>query len=222
MNTTFSLVYFNCHKNTSNLLSALNGPFLFDSLEAAQEKLSDYIRNRIADKYPDAIGQYAETCGVDLFGFTDDQHDPISTHEVYLCLVEHKDFFTLKRLVDWYSDTSSHEGIYFSYKIEEMPTTSFLEELRKANAIEIEGNVIKDVDVTPIEKSADTGVLMQVPLIDTNMDAHEHKITLPDAQNATYDVQHKHWIVGDVKFRLFNNVDASDNNPCNIRVHDLY
>lgn len=209
MNTTFSLVYFDCNKNSSNLINAVNGPYLFDSLEAAHEKLSDYIRNRITDKYPDEIGLYAGSCGVDLFGFTDDQHDPISTHEVYLCLVEHKEFFTLKRLVDWYSDTSSHKGTHFSYKIEEMPTTSFLEELRKANAIEIEGNVIKDVDITPNEKLDETGILMQVPLIDINMDVYEYKITYPDAQNATYDTQQKHWRVGDVNIRLFNTIDAS-------------
>jgi hypothetical protein len=203
MKTTFSLVYFDCNKNVSDLLSATNGPFLFNSKEAAQERLADHVRNRIAEEYPDTIGMYAQSCGVDLFGFTEDRHDPISPAEVYYCLIEQKDFFNVKCLVDWYKKTTDSEGLYFEYKIEETPTTSFVELLCQADAIEIDGVFISSFDIVPIAKLAESsGFIMEACLDNDPVSPHRYRIVYHEAQEATYDVQEKRWRVGSLDVRL--------------------
>lgn len=199
MNTTFSLVYFECCKNASNLLNVTNGPFLFESKESAQEKLLDYIRNRIAEAYPDALADIAEDCDIDLSDYTDDSDEPMTTDEAYALLLGEKEKLSFNFLVDWFSEIANDDDMYFGHKIEELPTTSFTEELNKANAIEINGTFIRHFHLTPDEElEDDDSILLDMSVIDDDMKKYEYYVSITEAKEATYDPQQKCWKVGEL------------------------
>ena len=203
MNTTFSLVYFECCKNASNLLNVTNGPFLFESKESAQEKLLDYIRNRIAEAYPDALADIAEGCDIDLSDYTDVDDQTMTAKEAYALLVGEKEKLSFNFLVDWFSEIANDEDMYFGYKIDELPTASFIEELNKTDVIEIDGNFIRHFHLTPDEElEDDDSILLDVSVVDDDMEKYEYYVSITEAKEATYDPQQKCWKVGELDICL--------------------
>lgn len=203
MNTTFSLVYFECCKSASDVLKVINGPFLFESKESAQDKLLGYVRNRIAEAYPDALAENVGTWGVDLFDYKDGSDEPMTTDEAYALLLGEKETITFDVLVDWFSEITNDESMYFGYKIEELPIASFIEELNKADAIEIDGNFIRHFNLTPDEELEDEdGVLLDASVVSGDMDKYEYYVSVAEAEEATYDSQQKLWKVKGLDVRL--------------------
>ena len=198
MNTTFSLVYFECCKKASNLINLTNGPFLFESEDSAKEKLLSHIRNRFAEAYADILSEGAEDYGVDIFNYTNDDDEPMTTDEAYEMLLEEKEKLTFDVLVDWFGGIANDEDMYFGYKIEELPTSTFIEELNKADAIEIDGNFIRHFNLTPNEELEDEeSILLEASLVDDDMDKYEYYISVNEAEEATYNFQQKCWKVGE-------------------------
>lgn len=203
MKTTFSLVFFECCKNVSDLINITNGPFLFNSKESAQEKLLDYVRNRIAEAYPDLLAEDAGTWGVDLFNYTDDSDEAMSADEAYALLLNEKEKLTFDVLVNWFSGIANDEDMYFGYKIEELPTTSFIEELNNADAIEIDDNFIRYFNLTPDEQlESEDSILLDASLVDDDLNRFEYYISSTEAKNATYNSQQQCWEVIGLNIRL--------------------
>lgn len=203
MNTTFSLVYFECCKNSSDLLSVTNGPFLFESRESAEEKLLSHIRNRFAEAYADILLEGADNYGVDVFNYTNDDEEPITSDEVHAILLGEEEKLNFDVLVNWFSDISNDEDMYFGYKIEELPTTSFIEELKKSDAIEIDGNFIRHFNLTPDEELEDEdSILLDASVVNDDMDKYEYYISVDEAEAASYDPNLKTWQVGEVDICL--------------------
>jgi hypothetical protein len=61
MQTTFSLIYFECAKSILTLSNAIIGPKLFTSRAAAIDKLFLYIEGRLTDGFEDLLEQYIES-----------------------------------------------------------------------------------------------------------------------------------------------------------------
>lgn len=204
MNTLISLVFFDCPKDNSNPLSDMNGPLLFQSYSAAQDYLMAYLRRRIANHYVDQLAEDAGTWGIDLFDYTDDTEDnPMTSEEAFNLLMGEQETLFFELLTSWYKTVTQGEARYFDYKITEVPTASFTEELHQADAIEVHGNFIRHFHLTPEEDiNSDDDILLDATLTTEDMDKLEYYVSVHEANTATFDSTNNCWNVGDLNIRL--------------------
>lgn len=197
MNTVFSLVYTGSCKTATNPINSIKGPFLFQSLSAAQDALLVYIRHRFAETYADLLVEQVESFGVDLSIYFGVSEDYLTSDEAFFMLMSEKEKLNFDVLSRWLKDIDNDEDIIFDFKIEELPTISFIEQAEKADAVEINGNFIRHFNVFPALKIEDVfSTFLDASMVNDDHDDVRYDISLSEAQNATYCTQSKSWTVG--------------------------
>ncbi|MCU7556088.1 hypothetical protein OCL06_15965 [Alteromonas sp. ASW11-19] len=206
MNTVFSLVYFEASKKASNLLNVTNGPSLYQSEREAQAALLAYIRNRLAEAYTDLLAEEAASYGVNIMQYTDNNDEPMTSDEAFHMLMCEKEKLNFSVLTAWFRDVANDDEMYFDFKIEELPTTSFIELATSADAIEVDGNFIRHFHVVSADELEDDhSIYIEASMVDDDLNKYDYDISLSEAQNATYCPVKKLWTVGelDVSFICF-------------------
>jgi len=199
-NTAISLIY--CDSDVEKgigRLSNVNGPFCFSEKQALRAHLLNYVQNRVAEAYTDLfLSDFSEKLSI-----SETEVDGLSANEVFLLLQSNQDVLDFDCLISWYQRVT--EG-GFEYKIIEQPTASFLESFCSADAIEVDGYFVRN-----IEKPSLAGALAspQSTIFDfSEIEGFDcgvnSELTLEQALGATYDLENNVWVVGDLWVQCFS------------------
>jgi hypothetical protein len=184
MNTSFSLIYFECQKSISDLNNAIIGPELFSSRSAAIDTLFLHVERRfkngigeILESYIDSNEYLSNNDDIDVMAYIkEDSHQK-------LALIEH--YF------EFMKDDLCHSG----FSIDELPTSSFIEKLETANAIEIDGNFIRHFNVLSSDEvvSDDLDVYLNAYFISNVFTKIEYEFSYNEVMDAYFEVDKKTW-----------------------------
>lgn len=198
--TTMSLIY--CDSDIEKgigRLSNVNGPFCFSGVQALRSHLLNYVQNRIAEAYFELfLGDFSEQLNL-----TETEVHWMGTKEVFWLLQNNQDFFDFDCLISWYQRVTSGG---FEYKITEQPTASFLESFCSADAIEVDGYFVRNIEKPSL---ADAIASPHTPVFDFSdiegFDCRgDSELTLEQALAATYDVQNNVWVIGNLWIQCFS------------------
>jgi hypothetical protein len=205
MNSVYALVYFEACIGTPNLVNVTNGPFLFQTEQAAQEALLVYIRNRFVEAYIDELAEGVAAHDVDICEYTEDNDSPMTVDEAHNMLMHEQAKLNFNTLVPWYSEIANDEQVYFGYKLEQLPTSSFIELVHEADAIEINYDFFRHFHITSVDElDSDTSIFIDAADCNEDGEKFEYYISLTEAQNATYCFMTNTWLVGDLNVVLVN------------------
>jgi hypothetical protein len=192
LQTTFSLIYFECAKSILTLSNAIIGPKLFTSRAAAIDKLFLYIEGRLTDGFEDLLEQYIES-------------NEALINSVDLDVMEHIRANSSEQLalIEYYFKYMQDDLCHAGFSIDELPTSSFVEQLERANAIEIDGQFIRYFSLTSLEHLADQDIaaqfneqlLLESEVWDDDMNKHVFEFTYGQAMDAYYDTNNMMWRV---------------------------
>jgi hypothetical protein len=198
MNTTFSLVYFECTKNPTNILEVTNGPYLFESEKAAEERLLEYIRNRIAEAFLDSFLE--ELTELEVVGIEFDVSEELDSESAYSLMKKNADIFSFEFLVNRFNEWANDDDMFFGYKIEEVPTSSFSEEIMNADAVFINEQLFDSLSLASQDDN-EFDMLFSVSGVTKELCRVEYDISMSDAYDATYESKERVWLVGNLKIR---------------------
>jgi hypothetical protein len=193
MQTSFSLIYFEGPKTVSDLTSIITGPELFSSRSAAIDKLFLHIENPLIKGLEDVLQEYIE--GHDLLS---NDTDPM-TNLAYIKANDEEKLIFVEYYFNYMQDDLWHAG----FSIEELPTSSFFEQLERANAIEIDGQFIRYFSLTSVDDLAGNDMeaelheqlIFESEIWDDDMNKHVFEFTYGDVMNAYYCSNRKAWRV---------------------------
>lgn len=202
MKTVFSLVYFDCQLPSNNPLKDAIGPILFESKDEAELFVLNRVVERITESHADYFVNMVEEAGADTSGFKNDG-EPFEFQELMSFIYADNEFDS-KRVIDWFLEFHNDEETFFDFKIEELATKSFLEELGTADAIEIDGNFIRHFNLTSDgELESLDDIYLDASMVDDDCNLLEFSVTISEAQDAAYDAEARCWKVGDLDISVF-------------------
>lgn len=202
MKTVFSLLHTSLTERSGDPLQNVVGPLLFQSSNAARDALLSSLRTHLSRFHPELVAIQSEALGVDLSNYSDDDGEQLRDSEALYLLSSEESTITLDALCDWVNKARS--GTPFSFRIQEVPVSSFIEMAMDADAIEIDGNFIRNFSLaSPDELALDHSAFLDASMVDDDFVRLEFSISLGDAQNATYCSSSKSWNVGKLSVAFF-------------------
>lgn len=196
MKTSICLCFFDTNRNTP-MAEALNGPFLFDDLSEAQDKILTHIVNQIDEKYLVPFLDFAKSLNVTI---TEETNGKICQSTV----IENPTALNLSTVINWYHSVANNDENYFAYEIKRMPSISFIEQLDKASSVCIDGNFIYSitkVDLSELESVDD--VILDCSFTSDDGDLYEYAITLEEANRAQYDPGLNAWVIDELAINFY-------------------
>lgn len=123
--------------------------------------------------------------------------------EAHKMLMHEQAKLNFNALVPWYSELANDEQVYFGYKLEQLPTSSFIELVHEADAIEINYDFFRHFHIASVdEMDSDTSIFIDAITCNEDDEKFEYYISLSEAQNATYCFKTNTFLVGDLNVVL--------------------
>jgi hypothetical protein len=185
MNTSFSLIYFECEKSISDLNNAIIGPELFSSRSAAIDKLFMYVEGRLTNGLEDVLDDYI-----------DSNEDLSNNDDIDVMAYIKEDSQQKLALIEHYFEFMKDDICHAGFSIEELPTSSFIEKLETANAIEIDGNFIRHFNVLSSDEGGDDlEMYFDATFVDDDYAKFEYEFSLDEVMDAHFNADKKTWRV---------------------------
>jgi len=192
MDTVFSLFYYECSKQATDLNKVIIGPQLFTYKNTAIERLYDYVKDRLTDGLEVVMKEYVEDHQL--------KYDPLTPFDY---IENHVDML---ELCEYFFDFMECDDMHAGFSITELPRSTFQEELNNADAIEIDGNFIRYFNVATPEDLADGDfeIYFDAQIVDNEFNNYKYDFSLENVKNATYDCGRKLWLIKGNEVKLFN------------------
>lgn len=198
--TVMNLIYCDADSDEGiGRLSNVSGPFCFSGAQALQSHLLNYVQNRIVEAYLDLfLDDFSEQLSLS----TMEVGDP-DANEIFLLMQSNQDVLDFDCIISWYQQVT--EG-GFEYKITEQPTSSFLESFCSANAIEVDGYFVRNIDTPSLANAiaSPQTTVFNFSDIEGFDCGRNPELTLEQALAATYDLNNKVWVVGELWIQCFS------------------
>ncbi|AIW22355.1 MULTISPECIES: hypothetical protein [Vibrio] len=204
--TTHLLTFFDGDPMPTNPIETMKGPLSFGSELEAVEVLFHHVKNRIADSYAELFAESADSNNIDILQYTSDDDVAITRDEVIIAVEsEYSDSDSWANLIDWYSSVVEDCDGYFAYKIEVKPVHSFLEQMRMADAVEIDDNFVRHFNVTSVDDydNLNDQAVMEAEMVDGDYKQNVYSVNYDEAMNAYYNAQLGAWQVGELSIKFF-------------------
>jgi len=185
MNTVFCLVYLECSTRTRNIDTALVGPIISSTRESAIDAVFGYVKNRINDGLSDVFDNYVESSS---------EFEELGINGTWDLI--NNDYDEKLALVNYYFDSVDEDDMHSYYEIKELPTSSFIEQLQDADAIEIDGNFVRNFNLLTPEDVAggDLGSYVEAHYADNELDI-QYEFNLEQVKGAYFDPNARCWNV---------------------------
>mgnify|MGYP006420678055 CR=1 FL=1 len=171
MNTAFTLIYYDFPKSTNNLSAGINGPILLQSFDDAINNLFAYVEKRMNENLVSLFDTFFENTPINSDSTFDDTLDYLRELST-----DHK-----KTFIDDYFKYASDEETYAGYSIDHLPVGTLVDDLGKADAIEIDGNFIRYFH---FELDEDSDVVLDASVIN-NIVRHSVSSFFPSGTSCT-------------------------------------
>lgn len=196
MKTSYSLIIVDCEHASRNIMGNVYGPFLFGSKIEAQSRLLSYIKSRMIDSHLSLLSELALEYLIDPSDYTDGTTFTMTPEQALRMFSENEDTLTPELLSDWYSNLTNDDECYFAFDIKQVPTTSLMEQLHCADAIEIDGNFIRHFSLaSPDDCTSDNDELLDASFGAGDYKECEYSFTKSEIENALYDEALNAWSV---------------------------
>lgn len=185
MNTVFCLVYLECSTRTRNIETSLIGPVVSSTRESAIDTIFGYVKNRVNDGLRDVFDDYVESSS---------KFEELGENDIWDLI--NNDYDEKLALVDYYFDSVDEDDMYSYYEIKELPTSSFVEQLQDADAMEIDGNFVRNFNLLTPEDVAggDLSSYVEAHYSDNELDL-QYEFNLEQVKGAYFDSTARCWNV---------------------------
>lgn len=203
MKTVISLVYMHTISTPENALEALHGPYLFESQEAAKDKLYSFIIDEAASFYKEELVDFLEAKGFSVDSYIRNNDQVVTEYYLNHLFNIHRGKLSVEEVVNWFSEIANKGKASFSFKMTDQPTKSFVECVSVADGLLINDDYFGKLTITPI-KSTDCNDSTLVETEGTNSDNEvvEYQISATEARYARYCTEQKCWIVNNLQIKI--------------------
>jgi hypothetical protein len=203
MKTSFSLVYIQTSKNTTNFFKSIVGPQLFENKDAAIDQIYEYISpDIVATHFKNLIKDFKE------LGIQEIVINKIDVEETLVqvkkALFEASTESKIK-IINWYALTLNNEDMYFQWEIVEVPHKSFKEQIDKADSICIDGNFVRHFNLACIDSIENKeNEYFEASMVNDDFNELNWSVSLDDVNRATYNEVSRLWNVGSLEIETIN------------------
>jgi len=101
---------------TANAPNAIVGPYVYEDMASAVERVFDYVKDRVRASHIDYFSEEAASLEIDIFDTVQDDDEPVSEEE-FDTICGKLTVYRKVRMVDWYFDFRNDSEMHAFFEI---------------------------------------------------------------------------------------------------------